>query len=117
MRLGLYLAKSRYVQEHKATDKGFTVELNRCVCGVRVSSVGGPHSTPYKASNRAVPDSFDWWNHGAVLAIKDQGQCGSCWAFSAIGAQESQYKISHGTLQSLSEQNLVDSVTSCYGCG
>ena len=57
--------------------------------------------------NVSIPTSIDWRTEGAVNPVKDQGQCGSCWAFSAVGALESRYKISAGTLYSLSEQQLV----------
>ena len=61
-----------------------------------------------ESMNVSIPTSIDWRTEGAVNAIKDQGQCGSCWAFSAVGALESRYKINKGTLYSLSEQQLVD---------
>jgi len=58
--------------------------------------------------NLSVPASVDWRTQGAVASIKNQGQCGACWAFAGAAAIEGAWKIATGQLVSLSEQQIVD---------
>uniref|UniRef100_A0A158PAN0 Pept_C1 domain-containing protein n=1 Tax=Angiostrongylus cantonensis TaxID=6313 RepID=A0A158PAN0_ANGCA len=62
------------------------------------------------------PVELDWVKAGKVTAVKDQGQCGSCWAFAAVASVESAYAIVKGPLVRLSEQELIDCDTQNYGC-
>jgi len=77
---------------------------------------------PYEAPEEMVlpkvdaPKSFDWRTQGKVSAVKNQGQCGSCWAFSATENLESVYAIAKGTLPTLSPQQVVDCDKAWYGC-
>lgn len=64
-----------------------------------------------------LPDAWNWVEHGAVVPVKDQGQCGSCWAFSAVANMEGQNFL-QGTkkLVAFAESQLVDCDKVDSGC-
>jgi len=73
-----------------------------------------PHKLNVAAPN---PTNYDWGSAGVVTPVYNQGQCGSCWAFSATETIESYWALAGKGLDSLSMEQIVDCDTSCYGCG
>ncbi|KAK6727078.1 hypothetical protein RB195_005026 [Necator americanus] len=75
---------------------------------------GSEGTEPYEEVQRPV--SVDWVSAGKVIDVKDQGQCGSCWAFATVASVEAAYAIKTGQLTRLSEQELVDCDSRNNGC-
>jgi cathepsin H len=71
-------------------------------------SAAARHGEEYVPTNVAPAAAIDWRTKGAVGPVKDQGACGSCWAFSAIASLEGAHALSANKYTSLSEQQLVD---------
>lgn len=75
-------------------------------------------SSPPLVTSEKAPSEWNWRDHDGVSPVKDQGNCGSCWTFSTVGALESAHLLKYNKLQTYSEQQLVDCAGDFdnYGC-
>lgn len=115
-------ANTRYVAESNAQGLSFTLGENqftdltqeqyRVAAGLGWKPAPDEGTMPvlrvHVHNGEELADSVNWNTQGAVTPIKDQGQCGSCWSFGTTGGIEGSWQIATGSLQSLSEQQLVD---------
>jgi C1A family cysteine protease len=129
-RYAQFQANVRMIESHDAEVHGWSMAINEFadLSWEEFASTykGYTHRKhPYGRSQNAhvntgaeLADSVDWRTKGAVTPVKNQGQCGSCWAFSTTGAVEGAVAIATGKLTSLSEQQLVDCAgsTGNQGC-
>lgn len=91
-------------------------EVVQTMTGLRVPSNRQSNNTYEPDWTTRIPKYIDYRKKGYVTPVQNQGACGSCWAFSSVGALEGQLMKKTGDLVSLSPQNLVDCDADNYGC-
>ncbi|GFY86580.1 cysteine proteinase1 [Actinidia rufa] len=124
-RFEIFKDNLKFIDEHNSENRSYKVGLNRFAdltneeyrslfLGARtdakrrfMKSKGVSQRYMVRGGDR-LPESVDWRESGAVAPIKDQGRCGSCWAFSTVAAVEGINQIVTGEMIRLSEQELVD---------
>ena len=123
-RHAIFQAVNAYITSHNNTESSFklghnqfsdwTHEEYRSLLGLR-EGLQQENVVVFNAEN--TPESVNWVEAGAVTGVKDQGQCGSCWAFSSTGSIEGAHFVATGELLSFSEQQLVDCANLRHGYG
>lgn len=110
-RFETYKSNVKLIEAHNAKKMSFTLAENKFAdltseefkalyTGLKSNTERNPQ---HLLGMEGVPASIDWREKGAVSPVKDQGQCGSCWAFSTVGALEGLHAIKTGTLEEFAE--------------
>lgn len=126
MRRDLFQQTDDFITLHNQTNANFTLGHNQFSTmteeekantrGLVMPELLTVGHTPVVFDESQNADSVDWRQKNAVNAIQDQGQCGSCWAFSTMASVEGEHAIKTGELLKFSEQQLVDCSTMNHGC-
>lgn len=115
------------IEQHNKGDSSYKLEVNNFTDRLPNEIMKGykgyptfrnPNNYHYYSIglNKLNYNQIDWRADGQVTNVKDQAQCGSCWAFSAVATIEGAHQRNTSNLVSLSEEDIVNCVPDCYGC-
>jgi C1A family cysteine protease len=125
-RSALFATADELIESHNSTNASYTLghnffsdmtveERSKMLGRLPETQMRKFAKAPVMLDDTALPDSIDWRELGAVNPIRDQGQCGSCWAFSSVCSMEGAHAVATGDLLQFSEQQLVDCAFLDYG--
>jgi C1A family cysteine protease len=120
--MNLFQETHAFINEHNSSNATYKVGHNFMSTMTqaekkRMTGYTAPsHPAPIAEDPISNASSVNWVTAGGVTPVKNQGSCGSCWAFSTTGAMEGNYFAAHKRLMSFSEQQLVDCSTRNNAC-
>lgn len=103
------LSTFAYAEKHYYGDSGLPADYSKTMLDMKKIK-------RYQATMAVLPDKFSWKDSGKVTPAKNQGSCGSCWAFASVGVFESHLLIATGGTYNLSEQQQISCNTAMKGC-
>jgi len=114
---------TEYIKEHNTKNVSYKLEQNQFVEREYINefypsmnNLIVTNNTNIIHNNTNEKDSIDWRDEYKVSSVKNQRECGGCWAFSSVGAVESAWAIKYNVLYNLSEQELIDCSALNRGC-
>lgn len=111
-----YTENIEFIKEHNTQNTSYEVGINEFINHSYVNGKNNQSLSYIKTTtdhlniftDLTIPKEINWTKKGYVSSVKNQLQCGSCWAFSASEAIEGEWGLKHHQMYNLSEQELVD---------
>jgi len=122
--ISLSLTNKEFINKHNSENHSYVVGENNFINHTYIDEFNNMNHHIFVSNDNPIiinftdlnKNSVDWRKRYKVSSVKNQGQCGSCWAFSSVGAVESAWAIKHNILYNLSEQELIDCSSENNGC-